>query len=130
VSLVVTGSVVGPFAALAVDTEQMAAQLQLPVEKLNPEGVVALLAEILRDLPSLPEAACGDQYQSVPAFVQFRTNARPWCGPEYQREHVKRAATCPVQAKCPTVVTTSTTSIALAVGVRRGSTRVRPRRVA
>jgi hypothetical protein len=111
---------VGRFAGLAVDTEQMAAQLQLPVEKLNPDGEVALLAEIVRDLPSLPGAACVDQYRLYDEL--------PWRGPEHhdqQRERVKRAAACcaacPVQAKCPTVVISGATSITAAVGVRRAS---------
>jgi hypothetical protein len=84
---------------------------------VNPDGVVALLAEIVRGTPSLPGAACMDQYQLYDDL--------PGSGPEYQRERVKRAAaccaTCPVQAKCPMVVTAGATNITAAGGARRAS---------
>jgi hypothetical protein len=89
---------------------------------VNPDGVVALLAEIVRGAPSLPGAACMDQHELYDEL--------PGCGPEYQRERVERAAaccaTCPVQAKCPTVVTSGMTRVTAAVGVRRASAVRRP----
>ena len=84
---------------------------------MNPDGVVALLAEIIRGTPSLPGAACVDQYQLYDEL--------PGRGPEYERKRIKRAAACcggsPGRAKCPTVVTSGSTSIPVAVGVRRAS---------
>ena len=84
---------------------------------MDRDGVVALLAEIVRGAPSLPGAACVDQHELYDEL--------PGSGPEYQRERVKRVAaccaTCPVQAKCPTLVITDATSITVAVGVRRAS---------
>jgi hypothetical protein len=89
---------------------------------VNPDGVIALLAEIVRGTPSLPGAACVDQYQLYDEL--------PGSGPEYQRERVKRAAACcagcPVQAKCPTVVISGAASITAAVGARRASAVRRP----
>jgi hypothetical protein len=83
----------------------------------DPDGVVALIAEIVRGAPNLAGASCVGQHELY--------DESPGSGPEYQRERIKRAAACcggcPVQAKCPVVVISGATSITIALGVRRAS---------
>lgn len=88
---------------------------------VDPDATLLLLREILHGLPRLPDASCtGKRALFDPV---------PGRGPEHhEQEHARIAraaaccAGCPARAKCPTV--TSSTTIGLAIGVRRASTRV------
>jgi hypothetical protein len=89
---------------------------------MDREGSIKLLSGILAVTPRLPGAACVGRHEHYDEL--------PGRGPEHhERERVVRAvaccATCPARVRCPTVITSST--ITVAVGVRRSSVRTRPR---
>lgn len=88
------------------------------------EGSIKLLSAIMADLPRLTGAACVDRHH---LFDELSGR-----GPaHHEQEHARIAraadccATCPARAKCPTVVVTSSSTITVALGMWRASTRVR-----
>ncbi len=61
---------------------------------MDPDGVVALLAEIVRGALSLPEAACVDQYR---LYDEIRGRGHQHHDQEHAR--IARAATCCVTCR-------------------------------
>ena len=90
---------------------------------MDREGSIKLLSAILADLPQLSGASCVGQHG---LFDELPGRGHQHHDQEQIRltEAATLCATCPARPKCPTV--TTSTTIALAVGVRRSSTWARP----
>jgi hypothetical protein len=75
--------------------------------------------------PRLPDAACIGHHQLFDP--QLGNGDRAHRAAEHARmaRAATLCATCPARPECPTVVTSTSTAITVAVGVQRVSTRVR-----